>query len=1509
MRLILKIFLILIVVILFLLLGAFIAIQTPYVQTKIAQKVLVNLNQQFGTKIEVGNVDIDFWGDVNLYDVTIKDHRNLEFIVAPQITADISYLALIRDQSKISLDQIDLKYADIQVITYPGEEESNFIKFVDSFVVEDSKDDSEFLLRGNLNVFQSKLSIKNENLPDTEKVWLDAENLNAEIVNVDVNGSTYLADIMELNFDAEKNGEKYRLDELSSKFKMNDNGIYFDQLKLQTQSSLLDGHIHLKFDSIAQFDDFGNKVIWDIQLGNDDRVGYKDLRYFMPDWSKDEVISISGKATGTLNDLNLENFVVKNGNTRIQTKRINLGELLNGSYVVASDYIEVNTSYAELKRILPNDLAANITDFLARFGNMTYKGRLQLNESDLLAKGYLTSALGNADLNLSMFGYSGNNPSYNGNVKTTGFDLKKLTDTQELGKIAGNLVFDGKGFDVETMRINAKGKLNYLDLNGARYQNITIDGLLNQQKYDGLLAINDPNARLNYDGIFDFSTKHLKADFTSQVDFINLNYFGLTTRKNSWFKGNIVGDASFSDLNDLEGTIRMTQVTFNSDTVNLKIPEAQLDVHAIGNMQRSLILDVPGYLYADILGEFQIEELPDVLQNGIGNFLVDYKRKPVSPNQKFTFNINVQDNIVEYFVPDFYIQPETTVAGIANDYEKLFEFRLNSPFMQYQDYKADSVNLFMSTTNNKSFNLTASRVNVQNYLLQDFVVNGNSRQDTIIANAHFYGGNAREGEFDLNFYQTFTDDYEVKTGFAPSTIQIENQIWQINPNNDQQTNYAILDFDNNRFLAKDILFQSDNQFLRINGDFINKNNFKVDADIENVDLSKVIPQSVLGDFEIKGIANGNIDMVKNSNELKPVADLRIDSLSMNGYNIGNFVTNATYDITNEIFNIEGSLDRDNVNTLFITGSIDNKGETPQLDLIANLDDFNINILSVFLEDVLSEWSGTLSGDVSLKGNALDPSINGFVTADDLGFKVVYLGTKYKMLGENDFMLQKEPGTSGYLTLPDIEFTETSSKTNGRVDGLLIFSDLSNWFLDLDFAADRLLVMNTTVADNELFYGKAFAGGNFSMYGPASDMELVSYDAKVLRGSNISLNTGATATVESDRFIQFYSYDALGNIVEPEDAEQNVSGFTMDVVLDVDEGTTVNLVLDAQSDDQIIARGNAEDFRIAMNKAGNLSIDGEYAITDGIYNYREALVIDKDFELEEGGYIRFDGDPYNAALDIKAVYTRYVNNLGEYVGLTSQQATEVELIISVTGSLENMQIQFDINAPEAGSQARSALANKIANEDEKMNQASFLLVLGRFGTEELLSAGTATNAAAASAFELLSKQVSTLLSSIIPGLELNTSYLQATNQNSQSDLIQTQANLAINERLTINGAVGTPLGSEYNEPVTMEVELGYDISKNADGGLVIKGFSRPTTLGIENFNVNSTFAQSYGVGVVYNRSFNKFSELFKRKKDLDPEEKSIFKASDSTQIDDRENKMFIDTLSYKSKKRKFIQFGG
>ncbi|MXV38522.1 hypothetical protein GO491_07510 [Flavobacteriaceae bacterium Ap0902] len=1486
--------------ILLLLIGAIIAIQTPYVQTQITQRVLKSLNKQFGTALEVGSVDIDFFGDVKLYEVTAKDHHDLEFIRIPELIADLNLWDIYKNSSNISLDGIDLKHAAVQVITYSGEDTSNFIQFIDKFVVDDSSGSaSEFKLKGNLIIEDSKFSIINQNLEENLQVWLDSENFNTTIRNIDLQGSTYQADIRELNFNANKNGENYTLKNLIGYFKMTDQGISLEDLSIETQSSILSGKIQLKYDSIAEFDDFGNKVNWDVLLEEGNQFGYKDLRYFVPTWEKDIVLNLEGTAQGSLNNLILNNFKINNGDTQLATESIDLGELYDGNFIVNTDYIEAKTSYTELKRILPESITKDITNFIARFGVVNYKGALQIDDSDLYAQGNALTALGDADLTLTLNNYSTNQAKYMGIVKTNAFDLKALTDTQELGRVSGNLSFDGGGYDVKTIKIKTKGKLNYIDVNGDRYQYLTVDGILDHEVFDGVLTVNDPNARLTYEGILDFSEPHLKLKFDSQVDYVNFNHFGITERRNTWLKTNINADTQFSGLNDLEGHIELTDVVFNIDTINLSLPSVTLDITATENAQKNLILDIPSYLSAKINGNYQLDEIVDVLQNGVGNFLVDYDRKPVSPNQVMSFEIQLEDNLISYFIPDLYLQPTTTVSGTANDHEHLFEFDLHSPFVQYAEYKADSLNIYASTTNNQTFQIDAEQLNIQNFLINQFNVDGQKLNDSIVANAQFYAGEENFSRFDLNFYQTFNNELrKVKTGFAPSKIYVEDQVWDINPNNERDSNYAILNFEDEEFIVNNILFQSDNQFLRLNLNYLNRNDFEVDADIENLNLAKIIPPSLIPNFKINGIANGEIDIVKNQDELKPVADFRIDSIMLDQYYIGNFTADATYDIEESIFDIVGSLDRDNVNTLFLTGAIDNKGEQPELDMVASLDDFRIGILGVFLEDVLSEWSGELSGDVTLKGNPSDPDLQGFVTGNDIGFKVNYLGTKYAMYGENDFILSKSPGTSGFLNIPNIEFTEVSSRTKGLVDGNLIFSDLSNWFLDLEFNTDRMLVMNNTVADNELFYGKVYGKGTFEMFGPASELDIYANDVDVLKGSSISLNTGGTSSVEEKQFIRFYAYDTQGQIIEPAEESNRLSGVTIDLSLNVDEGTEVKLVLDAQTDDEISARGIANNFSIQMNEAGNLNIDGEYILSGGTYNYREYLVIDKDFEIEEGGFLRFSGDPYNAELNVRAIYSRYVNNVGEYLGISNNQATIVDLIIDITGSLENTDINFDIEAPSAGSQISSALNTRLSSTtDELMKQASFLLVLGRFGTDELVSANTATGAATASAFELLGKQVGNIFSSIVPGLEINPTYLQSTNRNQESDRIQTQLNWAVNERLRINGAVGAPIGSQYNEVITTQVELDYDISKEADGGLIIRGFSRPTTLGIENYNYNSTYAQSYGAGVIYTKSFNSFKELFNFKKKSDTISASI-KDSTSNLLKDITQKEQLSFIQFK-----------
>jgi hypothetical protein len=67
----------------------------------------------------------------------------------------------------------------------------------------------------------------------------------------------------------------------------------------------------------------------------------------------------------------------------------------------------------------------------------------------------------------------------------------------------------------------------------------------------------------------------------------------------------------------------------------------------------------------------------------------------------------------------------------------------------------------------------------------------------------------------------------------------------------------------------------------------------------------------------------------------------------------------------------------------------------------------------------------------------------------------------------------------------------------------------------------------------------------------------------------------------------------------------------------------------------------------------------------------------------------------------------------------------------------------------------------------------------------------------------------------------------------------------------------------NNYLSGEGSIEYDLSKKNDGTLVIRGYSKPSNIGMGGLaSTNGSANQAYGVGVVWSKSFN---SLFKKKK--------------------------------------------
>ena len=423
----------------------------------------------------------------------------------------------------------------------------------------------------------------------------------------------------------------------------------------------------------------------------------------------------------------------------------------------------------------------------------------------------------------------------------------------------------------------------------------------------------------------------------------------------------------------------------------------------------------------------------------------------------------------------------------------------------------------------------------------------------------------------------------------------------------------------------------------------------------------------------------------------------------------------------------------------------------------------------------------MSGDVRFKGKLMSPNIDGDLTAKDLGMKVKFLGVDYLFEGENDLLLTKEGFGQGVILLDDTKFKDTTYNTKGLVNGAILFRNLNEWGLNLQFDAENLLVMNTSIKDNELFFGRVFAKGDILMMGPVEQLGIYG-DATVVGNSELTINTGSTTVEAANNLVRFVPDKSKDVIVNKED--NRLKGMNIDLNINAYPNSQVNLVFDATTNDKASARGTAENLRFVMNNSG-LSLTGIYNIQSGTYEFRQIPLIPKDFKVKKGSFVQFSGNPLAAIMNINAVYDRTVSNVGDYLGIGFSQVYNAELAIDISETIAKPKIEFELTLPNAGSDINSQLQSKFrSNKDEKILQFSYILLTGKFGDALDITSGVTSTAA-----DIGLSTIAGVLSSIVKGVNIDLEYVGGSTQSNTNDKVRYSLSYQINDRLRIKGAPG------------------------------------------------------------------------------------------------------------------------
>jgi hypothetical protein len=410
---------------------------------------------------------------------------------------------------------------------------------------------------------------------------------------------------------------------------------------------------------------------------------------------------------------------------------------------------------------------------------------------------------------------------------------------------------------------------------------------------------------------------------------------------------------------------------------------------------------------------------------------------------------------------------------------------------------------------------------------------------------------------------------------------------------------------------------------------------------------------------------------------------------------------------------------------------------------------------------------------------------------------------------------------------------------------------------------RLTAMNTTARDNPQFFGQVITNGRLNVTGRGKQVRL-SGTGTTLAGTNVNISLEDESELERYDFIQFVSSEdtVRQQFLFP---QKDDGDFSLDLTITATPEARAQLIYNAQIGDIIRAQGEGV-LRFGMNNEGDITLSGNYTVERGDYLFTLQNVINKRFTIEQGGTITWSGDPYNAIIDINAVYklkaSLYDLLVDSYANIYQSQRIPVECKILLTEELSNPNIDFEIEFPTVEDRLVEEVRQYFNSPEEMNKQILSLIVLGKFYTPEYLR-GTYEaqnpNLIGTTASELFSNQLSNWLSQISNNVDIGLNY-RPGNQITNDEIELALSTQMFNDRVTINGNIGNNNNPNSGNNSQLVGDFDVNVKLIPNGKIRFKAYNRSN-----NNLIYETAPYTQGVGFSFTEEYNTFNDLLDKMK--------------------------------------------
>ena len=1433
-------------------------------QTKLGIYATNKINEDFGTNLSIGKVNLSFLGSIALKEVQIKDHHKDTLIFVKKISTSLLSVKKVFN-NKLLFDAITIEDAFYFMKTYKGETTNNMSVFTASFRSDTPKDslDLPFILKAN-NVYIQNLDLRISNDNKEKPLNFSATNIGGNVQDLAIVGADVNLNTKGLYF---RTNQDLQVTSLTTNYKFTKSAMTFESTILETKNSRLSANIFFTYVR-GDLSNFNDKVQIEAEF-KESNLKVLDLKKFYSELNGGDVISFSGKMKGKLNNFNLNNLKLTTEKGIRLDGNLGFKNAVNRErgFVFNGDLNTLTAKYKELKNIAPKLLGKNLPSELEKLGQFDIKGKVNITPSKVKAILTLKSQIGTvvSDLEINN-GDEAETASYLGDIQFIKFNIGSFLKNPIFGNVSLKGIVNGSGFKINNMNTKFVGAVSELNINDYSYHNIIANGQYQNNKFDGSLVVDDTNLKMKFNGLADLSTKIHKFDFKSNISYLNLKETNLFTRDTTAIiKGLIALDIAGNTFDDITGIANFKNVRYTNQKEEHRFEEFTVTSSIKDSIK---IIDVASKDIAQgfIRGKFSFSELPRVAQNALGSIYTNYKPYKVEPKQYLDFNFTVYNQIINVFFPKVFIDDKTKIKGKINADKDLFRLSFNSP--RIDAFGTEVKVLSLRTDNkNKLYNtsLTADEVKTAYYNISKLNLLNRTENDTLYFKSIFKGGNKKNEDFNLDFFYTFNSEGKSVLGFEKSSFIFKENNWNINPDK-KNTDKITFDLKTNEFNFSQFKLVSGEQKIKFIGNLKGTEEKVLLVDFTKVKLQSFLPK--IDSLALKGVLSGSLDFVQKKGVYAPEGSLKIANFGVNNYNQGDLFLNIKGENSYKKYSTDLFIESKDVKSIAASGTLDFSTERPIIDLEVFLEEFKLNAFSPLGKNVLSSLRGDASGNFTLRGFISNPDMDGELRLNNAGLKFPYLNINFDFEGESVITLLEQS-----FILEDFKLRDIKNNTKGILKGDISHFNFKQWFLSLKIESDNLMVLDTENKEEAQYYGTAFIDGSADIFG-LTDRLTIDINAKTMPGTIFVVPLKDVETVDSYGLIHFKSNET---VVERQKgiALESSKGLTLNIDLEVTKDAVAQVVIDEIYGSQLSGRG-AGNLQIEINTRGKFNMFGDYIVNSGVYDFKYGGFVNKPFIIQKGGTVSWNGNPANANLDVTAVYKAKANPGVLLENFNSNRNIEVDLVTRIFGGLFNSKQELDIQLTNVEATIASELEFILNdnNVNEKTKQFISLLAFGNFINPDKLGFDAKANLAN-TASSAISSAFSSILNTPDSKFQLDVDYQQDQN-NSDLDRLNTdnQVDLSVStkvgDNVIINGKVGVPIGTQTQSSVIGEVKV--EVLLNTEGTFRGVIFNR------QNEIQYTTEDQGYtqGLGLSYQVNFNTLNGLLtklglKKKKQLNLKE--------------------------------------